>query len=124
MIDVLYFAWLRERIGAPKERIDTDAATVAALIEELKARLARQTAIAGNPLQGQLHNVAQRMLGKNVVSHQVFCHVTVLNCCQCNQSNRAFTLHRQLPENHGADRRSVRFCSQKRLIGGGRLREA
>jgi len=38
MIDVLYFAWLRERIGAPKERIETEAATVADLIEELKAR--------------------------------------------------------------------------------------
>lgn len=38
MIDVLYFAWLRERIGVPKERIQTDAATVADLIEELKSR--------------------------------------------------------------------------------------
>lgn len=38
MIDVLYFAWLRERIGAPKERIATDAATVADLVQELKSR--------------------------------------------------------------------------------------
>ena len=38
MLDVLYFAWLRERIGAPRERIETDAATVADLVEELKAR--------------------------------------------------------------------------------------
>ena len=38
MIDVLYFAWLRERIGAPKEAIETEAATVAELVEELKAR--------------------------------------------------------------------------------------
>lgn len=38
MIDVLYFAWLRERIGVPKERIETDAATVEELVEELKAR--------------------------------------------------------------------------------------
>ena len=38
MIDVLYFAWVRERIGLPKERIDTQAATVADLVEELKAR--------------------------------------------------------------------------------------
>jgi sulfur-carrier protein len=37
-IEVLYFAWVRERIGVPKERIMTGAATVAALIEELKAR--------------------------------------------------------------------------------------
>ncbi|GAA0295949.1 molybdopterin converting factor subunit 1 [Rhodovulum strictum] len=38
MIDVLYFAWLRERIGLPKERVQTSAATVADLVEELKAR--------------------------------------------------------------------------------------
>ena len=38
MIDVLYFAWLRERIGEPKEKVETSAATVADLIEELKAR--------------------------------------------------------------------------------------
>ncbi|NRA98631.1 MAG: molybdopterin converting factor subunit 1 [Rhodobacteraceae bacterium] len=38
MIDVLYFAWVRERIGLPKERVETEAATVAELIEELKAR--------------------------------------------------------------------------------------
>ena len=38
MIDVLYFAWLRERIGAPKEKVETDAATVADLVNELKAR--------------------------------------------------------------------------------------
>ena len=38
MIDVLYFAWLRERIGAPKERVETGAATVAELVEELKGR--------------------------------------------------------------------------------------
>ena len=38
MIDVLYFAWLRERIGAPKERVETSAETVADLIEELKDR--------------------------------------------------------------------------------------
>ena len=38
MIDVLYFAWVRERIGIPKERLDTEAVTVAELVEELKAR--------------------------------------------------------------------------------------
>ena len=38
MIEVLYFAWVRERVGAPRERIETGAATVAALVEELKAR--------------------------------------------------------------------------------------
>ncbi|PID35572.1 MAG: molybdopterin converting factor subunit 1 [Rhodobacterales bacterium] len=38
MIDVLYFAWLRERIGEGREAVDTKAATVAELVEELKAR--------------------------------------------------------------------------------------
>jgi sulfur-carrier protein len=38
MIDVLYFAWVRERIGLPRERLDTRAATVAELVAELKAR--------------------------------------------------------------------------------------
>ncbi len=38
MLDVLYFAWVRERIGLPRERIETSAATVADLIAELAAR--------------------------------------------------------------------------------------
>ncbi len=38
MIDVLYFAWLRERIGLPMERIETSAATVRDLVEELRRR--------------------------------------------------------------------------------------
>lgn len=37
MIDVLYFAWVRERIGVPRERVETEAATVADLVNELKA---------------------------------------------------------------------------------------
>ncbi len=37
-LEILYFAWVRERIGLPKERIDTNARTVAELVEELKAR--------------------------------------------------------------------------------------
>ena len=44
MIDVLYFAWVRERIGLPKERLDTDAATVADLVEELRGREDRYAA--------------------------------------------------------------------------------
>ncbi len=44
MIDVLYFAWVRERIGVPKERIETGAATVADLVEELRAREERYAA--------------------------------------------------------------------------------
>lgn len=38
MIDVRYFAWLRERIGEPSEQIETEAQTVADLVEELRAR--------------------------------------------------------------------------------------
>ena len=37
-ITVMYFAWVRERIGLPREQVETDAATVADLIDELKAR--------------------------------------------------------------------------------------
>ncbi len=44
MIDVLYFAWVRERIGLPKEQVETGAATVADLVEELKAREERYAA--------------------------------------------------------------------------------
>ncbi len=38
MIDVVYFAWVRERVGLPKEQVETSATTVAGLIEELRAR--------------------------------------------------------------------------------------
>ena len=38
MIEVLYFAWVRERVGQGRERVETSAATVADLVEELKAR--------------------------------------------------------------------------------------
>ena len=38
MIDVMYFAWVRERIGESRERVETQAATVAGLVDELKAR--------------------------------------------------------------------------------------
>lgn len=38
MIDVLYFAWVRERIGVPREQVETTAATVADLVAELIAR--------------------------------------------------------------------------------------
>lgn len=43
-MDVLYFAWVRERIGQPKERIETTATTVAELVEELRAREDRYAA--------------------------------------------------------------------------------
>lgn len=43
-MDVLYFAWVRERIGLPRERIETGAETVAQLVEELRAREPRYEA--------------------------------------------------------------------------------
>ena len=44
MMDVLYFAWVRERIGMPRETVQTEAATVMALVEELIAREERYAA--------------------------------------------------------------------------------
>ena len=44
MIDVLYFAWVRERIGHPKDRVETGARTVRDLVEELRAREDRYAA--------------------------------------------------------------------------------
>ncbi|MBI1417367.1 MAG: molybdopterin converting factor subunit 1 [Limimaricola sp.] len=38
MIEVRYFAWVRERIGLSHERVETQARTVADLVDELKAR--------------------------------------------------------------------------------------
>lgn len=43
-MDVLYFAWVRERIGIPRETLDTGATTVGELVEELKAREERYAA--------------------------------------------------------------------------------
>ena len=43
-MDVLYFAWVRERIGLPRERVETDAATVSDLVAELAAREERYAA--------------------------------------------------------------------------------
>ncbi|MEP5759351.1 MAG: molybdopterin converting factor subunit 1 [Litoreibacter sp.] len=43
-MDVMYFAWVRERIGLPKEKIETSALTVADLVAELKAREPRYEA--------------------------------------------------------------------------------
>ncbi|TVQ56565.1 MAG: molybdopterin converting factor subunit 1 [Rhodobacteraceae bacterium] len=41
---VLYFAWLRERIGTSREEVETSAATVSDLVAELKAREPRYEA--------------------------------------------------------------------------------
>jgi sulfur-carrier protein len=37
MITVVYFAWLRERIGQGSEQIETQAQTVAQLVQQLRA---------------------------------------------------------------------------------------
>ncbi len=43
-MNVMYFAWVRERIGIPQETVDTAAATVNDLIAELTAREDRYAA--------------------------------------------------------------------------------
>ena len=40
-MDVLYFAWVRERVGIPREQVETSAATVADLVAELRLRAER-----------------------------------------------------------------------------------
>lgn len=37
-VTVRYFAWLRERVGEPAEAVETGAATVAELVEDLRGR--------------------------------------------------------------------------------------
>ena len=37
-MNVVYFAWVRERIGLPQETVQSDAATVHDLVAELSAR--------------------------------------------------------------------------------------
>tara|TARA_B100000902_G_scaffold394237_1_gene450143 strand:+ start:4893 stop:5141 length:249 start_codon:yes stop_codon:yes gene_type:complete len=41
MIKVLYFSWVRERIGAPYEMVETQSRTVMELVEELRQKEAR-----------------------------------------------------------------------------------
>lgn len=43
-MNVLYFAWVRERIGLPREEVTTSAATVAELVDELRGREERYAA--------------------------------------------------------------------------------
>lgn len=38
MIDVIYFAWVRERIGVPKEAVSEPVATVMELVELLRKK--------------------------------------------------------------------------------------
>ncbi len=43
-LDVLYFAWIRERIGSAKERVETAAPTIRDLVAELIAGNGRHAA--------------------------------------------------------------------------------
>lgn len=38
MLEIRYFAWLRERLGTEREALETQATTVAALVDELRAK--------------------------------------------------------------------------------------
>jgi len=44
MMRVMYFAWVRERIGLPSEEVETSAATVNDLVAELRAKEERYEA--------------------------------------------------------------------------------
>ena len=48
-LEILYFAWLRERIDAPRERVETTAVTVADLVAELVTRSDRHAAAFADP---------------------------------------------------------------------------
>ncbi|WP_299768988.1 molybdopterin converting factor subunit 1 [uncultured Tateyamaria sp.] len=43
-MNVLYFAWVRERIGIPREAVETKATTVMDLVDELRGREERYAA--------------------------------------------------------------------------------
>jgi molybdopterin synthase sulfur carrier subunit len=43
-MNVLYFAWVREKIGLPREQLETEAATVRDLVKELCGREERYAA--------------------------------------------------------------------------------
>ena len=43
-MNVLYIAWVRERIGLPREEVESEAATVSDLVDELVAREERYAA--------------------------------------------------------------------------------
>ena len=45
MIDLIYFSWIRERIGKSNESIETRAETVIELIEELKKKDVRYSEV-------------------------------------------------------------------------------
>ena len=43
-MNVLYFAWVREKIGLPREQLETEAATVRDLVDELCGKEERYAA--------------------------------------------------------------------------------
>ena len=45
MIDLIYFSWIRERIGKSSERVETKAETIVELIEELKEKDVRYSEV-------------------------------------------------------------------------------
>ena len=45
MIDIIYFSWIRERIGKSSERVETRAETIVELIEELKEKDVRYSEV-------------------------------------------------------------------------------
>ena len=45
MVDLIYFSWIRERIGKSGESIETKAETVVELIEELKEKDVRYSEV-------------------------------------------------------------------------------
>jgi molybdopterin synthase sulfur carrier subunit len=47
--DIVYFAWVRERIGVPSEKIESDALHVSDLIAELSTRAPRYAAAFADP---------------------------------------------------------------------------
>ena len=61
-IDVVYFAWVRERIGEPGETIETKATDVAGLVAELAAREERY-ALAFSDLSALRVAVDQELTG-------------------------------------------------------------
>ncbi len=45
MVDLIYFSWIRERIGKSSERVETRAETIVELIEELKEKDVRYSEV-------------------------------------------------------------------------------
>ncbi|MCP3880156.1 MAG: molybdopterin converting factor subunit 1 [Sulfitobacter sp.] len=63
-MNILYFAWVRERIGLPREKVETSARTVLDLVEELRAREERY-AVAFSDLSGLRVAVDQELADFN-----------------------------------------------------------